>query len=163
MKNFDLIWARERAGLTQQQAAELFGVDRKTIGRWETGAVKMPNRKWHAFLKLIEVAETQIPKRLIYDDKGYPTAFDRAEFDFNLPKYFLRNDEEGDPIHDDARAWDDEDAALEAMEGAEYPCRQRERYRIALSTPGADPAYVAKSLAEFDARELEFQARSKIK
>jgi transcriptional regulator with XRE-family HTH domain len=30
--------ARERAGLTQRQLAEAIGVDRKTVGNWESGA-----------------------------------------------------------------------------------------------------------------------------
>jgi len=40
--NFDLKAWRERLGLTQETAAELLGVHRVTIARWESGACAMP-------------------------------------------------------------------------------------------------------------------------
>jgi transcriptional regulator with XRE-family HTH domain len=40
--NFDLKAWRERLGLTQEKAAELLGVHRVTVARWETGACAMP-------------------------------------------------------------------------------------------------------------------------
>jgi transcriptional regulator with XRE-family HTH domain len=39
---FDLKAWRLRLGLTQESAAELLGVHRVTIARWETGACAMP-------------------------------------------------------------------------------------------------------------------------
>lgn len=40
---FDLKGWRERLGLTQEAAAELLGVHRVTVARWESGAYKMPH------------------------------------------------------------------------------------------------------------------------
>jgi len=40
--NFDLKAWRERLGLTQQGAADLLGVHRVTVARWESGACAMP-------------------------------------------------------------------------------------------------------------------------
>jgi len=40
--NFDLKAWRERLGLTQQAAADLLGVHRVTVARWESGACAMP-------------------------------------------------------------------------------------------------------------------------
>jgi len=40
--NFDLKAWRERLGLTQEKAAELLGVHRVTVARWESGACAMP-------------------------------------------------------------------------------------------------------------------------
>jgi len=39
---FDLKGWRERLGLTQEAAAELLGVHRVTVARWESGACAMP-------------------------------------------------------------------------------------------------------------------------
>lgn len=62
MENADLVWVRENAGLSQQQAAELMGVDRRTFSRWETGAVKMPTHKWSTFLVKVNTPASAIPK-----------------------------------------------------------------------------------------------------
>lgn len=62
MENADLVWVRENSGLSQQQAAELMGVDRRTFSRWETGAVKMPTHKWNAFLAKVNTPAGAIPK-----------------------------------------------------------------------------------------------------
>jgi len=40
--NFDLKAWRDRLGLTQEKAAELLGVHRVTVARWESGACAMP-------------------------------------------------------------------------------------------------------------------------
>lgn len=40
--SYDLKAWRERLGLTQQEAADLLGVHRVTVARWETGACAMP-------------------------------------------------------------------------------------------------------------------------
>lgn len=62
MENSDLTWVRENAGLSQQQAADLMGVDRRTFSRWETGAVRMPSHKWSAFLVKVNTPASAIPK-----------------------------------------------------------------------------------------------------
>lgn len=62
MQNSDLVWVRENAGLSQQQAADLMGVERRTFSRWETGAVKMPPAKWNAFLVKVNTPASVIPK-----------------------------------------------------------------------------------------------------
>ena len=61
VKNYDLNWARTHAGLTQAEAAEKMGVDRKTFNRWETGVVNIPRVRWHKFLKILELAVSDIP------------------------------------------------------------------------------------------------------
>lgn len=64
MKNYDLLWAREHAGLTQAQLADQIGVSRGQFCKWETGKVAMPKRKWFALLKLLEVTEADVPKHV---------------------------------------------------------------------------------------------------
>lgn len=134
MKNYDLLWAREHSGLTQAQAAKKMSVSREAFCRWETGRVKMPKRRWFAFLRLMEIAEASLPKRIPYDAKGYPLTPD----DFG-------NDEK----------WDDEgarDKALEALEGDEYAARERERYRLLFAT-AYTPAQLKEEMTNYDARE----------
>ena len=60
-KNYELNWARVTAGLTQTEAAEKMGVDRKTFNRWETGAVEIPPARWAKFLKIVELSAKDIP------------------------------------------------------------------------------------------------------
>jgi len=43
---------RTRAGLTQERAAELLGVSRRSIAGWETGERPMPRPLWTLFLML---------------------------------------------------------------------------------------------------------------
>ena len=43
---------RTRAGLTQESAAALLGVSRRSIARWETGERDMPRPLWTLFLML---------------------------------------------------------------------------------------------------------------
>ena len=136
MKNFEFIWAREHAGLTQSQTADLIGVHRGTIARWELGTVKVPNRRWHAFLKLVGVAASQLPKPREYDAEGYLVGFDRSLFDIRNPahnaKYFIKEEDDCD-LYDDSAAGDDQEDALISLEGDEYPFRARERHRIMFS------------------------------
>ncbi len=63
MKNDDLIWVRENAGLSQKQASDLLGVSRRTFIRWETGDTQIPNVKWNAFLIAVNTPESAIPKK----------------------------------------------------------------------------------------------------
>ena len=43
---------RTRAGLTQETAAALLGVSRRSIAGWETGERDMPRALWTLFLML---------------------------------------------------------------------------------------------------------------
>ena len=43
---------RTRAGLTQERAAELLGVSRRSIAGWETGERPMPRPLWTLFIML---------------------------------------------------------------------------------------------------------------
>lgn len=43
---------RAKAQLTQEQAAELLGVSRRSIAGWETGERDMPRPLWTLFLML---------------------------------------------------------------------------------------------------------------
>lgn len=59
--NYDLVWAREHAGLTQQQLADELNVTRFTVTRWETGKTPMPKVKWARALKLLKLTASDIP------------------------------------------------------------------------------------------------------
>lgn len=63
MKNDDLIWVRENAGLSQKQASELLGVSRRSFIRWEAGDTPIPKVKWNAFLIKVNTSEEAIPKK----------------------------------------------------------------------------------------------------
>ena len=43
---------RSKAGLTQESAAALLGVSRRSIAGWETGERDMPRALWTLFLML---------------------------------------------------------------------------------------------------------------
>ena len=132
MKNYDLIWARDWAGLTQAEAAEKIGVHRDTFSRWEIGARKMPARKWQKFLKAVAVNTADIPKRpepLKYKADGYPVGFDSGDYE---------------DLTDEA-----EEAALRELEGSEYEVRERERYRI-LMTRHMDHEASVRHMASYD-------------
>jgi transcriptional regulator with XRE-family HTH domain len=137
VRNHDLVWARESAGWTQEQAAKKMDVRRRTFSRWETGAVSMPNRKWQAFLKLAQVKEYEIPEQRKYDERGFPVGF-------NIDAYMVEGD------FDFVR----EEAALKALEGAEHKWRARERYRLLVMhlAKGAPDAsdQVRRYMAEYD-------------
>lgn len=62
VKNFDLVWAREHAGLTQAKAAKLIGVSTRTFIRWETGATRIPERQFNAFLRAADIQREEIPR-----------------------------------------------------------------------------------------------------
>jgi len=62
VKNSNLAWVRENAGLSQQAAADLIQVTRRTFNRWETGAVAIPKIKWNLFLLKVNTPESAIPK-----------------------------------------------------------------------------------------------------
>ncbi|MCX7144186.1 MAG: helix-turn-helix transcriptional regulator [Proteobacteria bacterium] len=97
MKNFDLIWARDWAALTQAEAAEKMGVHRVTFAQWETGARPMPARKWKLFLSRVAVNPQDIPKQTapqICDAGGTAVTFERT------PCKEL-NDDDDDDIDDD--------------------------------------------------------------
>ena len=49
---------RHRARLTQERAAELLGVSRRSIAGWETGERPMPRPLWTLFLMLTAERET---------------------------------------------------------------------------------------------------------
>lgn len=70
MKNYDLQWAREWAGLTQAEAANKMGVHRVTFANWETGARPMPKRKWNLFLKTVAVNPQDIPTHTEPEDRS---------------------------------------------------------------------------------------------
>ena len=60
MKNFDLEWARERAGWNKSQAAQALGVNRVTFSEWESGRAKMPAHRFNAFLALTNVTLAEV-------------------------------------------------------------------------------------------------------
>jgi DNA-binding XRE family transcriptional regulator len=64
MKNYDLIWAREFAGINQQQLADLLGTTRFTVSRWETGARPLPKHKWAKVLEALKLTREQIPQHV---------------------------------------------------------------------------------------------------
>jgi DNA-binding XRE family transcriptional regulator len=133
MKNYELIWAREWAGLTQAQAAEKMGVHRVTFTQWETGARAMPTRKWQLFLKCVAINPQDIPKHLApreYDNMGYPVGFNEADYDVDFTGAAL-------------------EAALRKIEGNEYEARDRERYRLLMTKFMSDDA-VASHMANYD-------------
>ena len=49
--------ARQRAGLTQQQLAELVGVSLRTVGNWERGAT-VPRDREHAVRAVLSIDES---------------------------------------------------------------------------------------------------------
>jgi hypothetical protein len=120
------------------------GVNRVTVTRWENGNVRIPNRKWFAFLKVISMTEAEIPKRLEYDPKGYPVGFDSSRFE-------------------DLEDLNAEEDALKALEGVEHPARQRERLRLisvrfAWGTPDERKQQVDAEMARFDAETVRINA-----
>lgn len=142
MKNYDLIWAREHAGLTQEQAAAKICAHRVTFARWEIGAVAMPKRKWLAFLAAIDVDQKDVPKRREYDASGYPVGFKREEA--------LHDDDDG--------MYDREDARLLELEGDEFPARSRERYRLCMVNMKIPADQIDAEMARYDADEAAARA-----
>lgn len=64
MKNQDLVWARESAGLSQAEAAGRIGVTRVTFARWESGTTPIPNAKYNAFLAAVGVSLAEVSAAL---------------------------------------------------------------------------------------------------
>ena len=62
MKNFDLIWAREYAGITQTKIAEIFGVSRRTVINWEQGHTKLPSAKFKYLLGVLDIDPKLVPQ-----------------------------------------------------------------------------------------------------
>lgn len=60
-KNHTLVWAREHLGLTQQELADLLGVSRSMIVRWENGKPLSPGRTSNILEKL-SIREADIPE-----------------------------------------------------------------------------------------------------
>lgn len=60
MRNYDLIWARERAGLTQKAAADKMGVSKITFTRWELGDTNISNAKYNAFLAAVGISLAEV-------------------------------------------------------------------------------------------------------
>lgn len=136
MKNYDLIWARDWAGLTQADAAEKMGVHRVTFAKWETGAQAIPARKWQLFLKRVAINPQDIPNRVAYDAKGYPVGFDRAVYEEMAIDIASFTAPDGDESYDDVFGWDLQEVALMEIEGDDYDARSRERTRISYASLG---------------------------
>jgi DNA-binding XRE family transcriptional regulator len=142
MKNFDLIWAREWAGLTQAQAAETMGVHRVTFAQWETGARAIPTRKWQRFVELMKINPRDIPTRpepLIYDAKGYPVGFTAEFFDEMAKDIATFIDSDGDETYDQNFGYELEEVELSRLEGNDYEVRARERYWLMIQKPFRNP------------------------
>lgn len=133
MKNHDLIWVREHKGLTQTEAAAICHVARGTYNAWENGRMAMPKRKFYRFLEDTHTNPKDIPPPPIeYDEKGYPVGWGTNKFS----------------------TYEDEEAALEALEGSQYDARERTRfellqYRILGRTPASEPL-VRQMMVEYD-------------
>jgi len=143
VKNYDLIWAREFAGLTQAAAADKIGVDRRTFSRWETGAIAMPAVKWSKLLARLEIDRKSIPPRRVYTDEGYPVGFDRSRFGAETRE--VRFVDRGPVPRGGFEAvaavcvakckaaaanFQAECDALAEIEGKEFEDRERERHRL---------------------------------
>jgi hypothetical protein len=89
-KNHALIFAREHAGLTQAEAAELVTVSARTFSRWETTAVQMPNRKWNKFLRAVNLTAADIPKPPECDATSYPVNIEPPKPSFPAGELELR-------------------------------------------------------------------------
>lgn len=74
MKNFDLIWAREYAGITQTKLAEIFGVSRRTVINWEQGHTKLPSAKFKYLLSVLDIAPELVPKNTNPEPVSVPAA-----------------------------------------------------------------------------------------
>lgn len=70
--NYDLVWAREHAGLTQQQLADALNVTRFTVTRWETGKTPMPKVKWARALKILKLTASEIPAASAVQERRRP-------------------------------------------------------------------------------------------
>jgi DNA-binding XRE family transcriptional regulator len=152
-KNYDLMWARQHANLTQKEAAEKAGVSRATFNLWENGAVATPPRKYKRFLDAVDIKQQDIPKNLApvepigthpssveYDDRGYPLGWK-----YNAFKWLEEVDVE--LPEDLSSVMAIEDYILELVEGAEYPARDRLRQELLLRRCGLSEDAIAQQLA----------------
>lgn len=48
-------FAREKSGLTQEKLAEMLGVDKNTVSRWETGNRGLPNKRLYQIAKILKI------------------------------------------------------------------------------------------------------------
>ena len=140
MKNFDLKWAREWAGLSQVEAAEKMGVHKQTWNRWESGTHPTPPGVLKRLKELTAMPPEVEASRLRYDKEGYPRSHPRARF------------EEEAEARGEEWSLEVEEAALEEIEGDEHEDRARERYRLLMLSPPAMSAdFIAKELERYDA------------
>jgi transcriptional regulator with XRE-family HTH domain len=138
--NENLKAVRMIAGLNQSEAALLVNVDRATFNRWETGKRDIPEVKFAKLLRAAGVAYKDIdeyfarqPRKLAYDADGYPAPYSKARH---------LDDIEGVT------------AALETLEGVEYPMRARERERIrVLPVYGDNIDGLNRYMARYDAEQ----------
>lgn len=73
MKNHDLIWARDFAGLTQSKIAEIFGVSRRTVINWEQGHTKLPPAKFKYLLGVLDIDPKLVPQNTQPEPVPAPT------------------------------------------------------------------------------------------
>lgn len=72
-KHFDLVWARGHAGLTQENLAQLLGVSRNTVIRWETKKSPIPTDTWDTIMELLNYHPTDLPATRLVPAKPKPT------------------------------------------------------------------------------------------
>lgn len=71
MQKTELIEARKRAGLTQEQAAEKLGTNHRTLSCWERGVSEI---RMTTYVDLMKIYGVQV--QLIYWRRGKPDDFD---------------------------------------------------------------------------------------
>lgn len=136
--NAELKAVRMIAGLKQDEAAALAGVDRATFNRWETGTRDIPEIKFAKFLVSARVTRQDIteyfarqPKALEYDTRGFP-----IHPRYGYAQWLTAEDPEFDE-------------GLAALEGVDYPRREarREMLRRGYSGEALERAIEAYLLA----------------
>jgi DNA-binding XRE family transcriptional regulator len=148
MKNWDLKWAREWAGLSQVEAAAKMGVNKQTWNRWERGTHPTPKGALRRMIELTAMPPEVERARLRYDDEGYPRGFSRKQFEAVTEAAGIAAEARGEKWPDQHAV---EDAALEELEGDEHEGRARERYRLLMVRRlGMSDADVARDLALYD-------------
>jgi len=109
MKNYDLMWVRDHLGLSQEAMAALCSVSRATYNAWECGRRQIPKLKFNRLLYRNHILQKDIPPPpLEYREDGFPVGWDSDKFD----------------------SMEDEDTALEALEGPQFEVRTRKRYEL---------------------------------
>lgn len=150
MKNDELIWMREHSGMTQKELAALFGVHPVTVSGWETGKHPMPVRQFYALKKLLNIDTTGMPRKLTYDERGYPVTPDNFADDDTWEDLFLAA-EEAHP----GNVIEPRERALLKLEGQEYTERTVTRYRLAAQK---HKGWLPERIAEEEASGREFAA-----